>query len=406
MKKTSYFLFAILFYGLANAQISAKLMQYPDVSDTQITFVYGDDVWITSKSGGIANRLSSPDGAESFPRFSPDGSMIAYTANYHGNSDVYVINTNGGIPKRLTYHGMFDRVLGWSPDGKSVLFASSRESGRQRYSQFYTVSIKNLKIDKLPIPYGEYASLSPDGKKIAYTDRSRVHRNWKRYRGGTAPDITVFNLTTFKSENITNNMANDELPMWIGNDIYYMSDNGPNKRNNLWKYDSASKSNTQLTEFKDFDITYPESSSEDIVFEAGGELYLYNLSSGKTETINIQIISDQKALIPQQKKVANFMQSATLSPKGNRVIVEARGELFNLPATEGFVSNLSATSGVAEREPSWSPDGKNLACWSDLNGEYQLMLYDMTGKQKLITNLKVVFTILFFGRPIVKKSCL
>lgn len=405
MKKTSIFLFVALFYGLTYAQISGKLMQYPDVSDSQITFVYGDDVWVAPKSGGIAIKLSSPEGSESYPRFSPNGSKIAYTANYNGNNDVYVIDTNGGIPKRLTYHGMNDRVLGWAPDGKSVLFASSRESGRQRYNQFYTVSTENGKINKLPVPYGEYASFSPDGKSIAYTDRSRVNRNWKRYRGGTAPDITLFNLSTFKSENITHNIANDELPMWVGNDIYYMSDNGPNKRNNLWKYDSATKSNSQLTTFKDFDITFPESSDKDIIFEAGGELYLYNMSSGKTDKLNIQIISDQIGLIPLKKNVSDYMQSATLSPKGNRVIVQARGELFNLPATEGFVSNVTATSGVAERKPAWSPDGKHLSCWSDLNGEYQLMLYDMVGNKKarLVTSFKSGFYYSIFWSPDSKK---
>ena len=182
MKKVYLVLVLIFIYGSINAQISASLMQHPDVSDTQITFIYDDDVWIASKSGGNANRLSSPEGSESYPRFSPDGNTIAYTANYHGNSDVYLIDANGGVPKRLTYHGMFDRVLGWTPDGKSVLFASSRESGRQRYSQFYTVSAAGGPATKLPIPYGEYASFSPDGLKIAYTDRSRVNRNWKRYR--------------------------------------------------------------------------------------------------------------------------------------------------------------------------------------------------------------------------------
>jgi len=389
----------------ASAQISGKLMQYPDVSETHITFTYGDDVWIASKSGGIANRLSSPTGAESFPRFSPDGKMIAYTANYNGNNDVYVINSKGGIPKRLTFHGMTDRVLGWTPDGKSVLFASSRESGRQRYSQFYTVAIKGGSPMKLDIPYGEYASFSQDGKKIAYTDRSRVQRNWKRYRGGTAPDIHIFDLKSYQTENITTNAANDELPMWIGESIYYMSDNGPNKRNNLWVYDIASKQNSQLTNFKDYDITFPESSSSDIIFEAGGKLYLYNIASKGTTEVNVQIISDQKELIPEIKNVSKYLQDATISPDGNRVVVQARGELFNLPATEGYVSNISNTSGVAERSPAWSPDGKHLACWSDSNGEYQLLLYDLenSDKPKTITKNKSGFFYTIHWSPDSKK---
>ena len=404
--KKAYLVLVIMFICVSiNAQISGRLMQYPDVSDTHITFIYGDDVWIASKSGGSAHRLSSPEGSESYPRFSPDGSMIAYTANYHGNSDVYIINTNGGVPKRLTYHGMFERVLGWSPDGKSVLFASSRESGRQRYNQFYTIPVTGGSPTKLPVPYGEFASFSPDGQKIAYTDRSRVHRNWKRYRGGTAPDITVFDLTTYATENITNNMANDELPMWKEDAIYYMSDNGPNKRNNLWKYDLSAKTNTQLTNFKDFDITFPESGSSDIIFEAGGKLYLYNLATSTTTELDIEVISDQRGLIAEQKNVASMLQSATVSPDGNRIVVQARGELFSLPATEGFVANLSASSGSAERKPAWSPDGNSVAYWSDATGEYQLMLYDMTGKQqpKTLTNFTSGFNYSIFWSPDSKK---
>ena len=404
MKKLS-FLIIMLFFGVMSAQISGELMQFPDVSDTHITFVYGDDVWIMPKSGGIANRLSSPEGAESFPRFSPDGKMIAYTANYQGNDDVYIIDINGGIPKRLTYHGMPDRVLGWTPDGKSVLFASSRESGRQRYSQFYTISITDGILTKLPVPYGEYASFSSDGQKIAYTDRTRVHRNWKRYRGGTAPDITVFDLNTFECENITNTIANDELPMWVGDHIYYMSDNGPDKRNNLWKHDNETKKNIQLTHFVDFDITYPESCSSDIIFEAGGKLYLFNLDTEKTNEVTVQVISDQKNLISKQKNAEDFMHSATLSPDGNRVIIEARGDLFDLPATEGFVSDLTASSGTAEREPAWSPDGKYIAYWSDASGEYQLNLYDVKGiqKPKTVTDFKSGFYYSIFWSPDSKK---
>lgn len=404
--KKAYLILALSFiYTTTSAQISGSLMQHPDVSDTQITFIYGDDVWVASKNGGVANRLSSPNGTEQYPKFSPDGNMIAYTANYNGNSDVYFINSKGGVPKRLTYHGMYDRVLGWSTDGKSILFASSRESGRQRFNQFYTVSIEGGSPKKLPVPYGEFASFSPDGLKIAYTDRSRVNRNWKRYRGGTAPDITIFDLTTHASEYITNNTANDELPMWIENAVYYMSDNGPNKRNNLWKYDLNTKSNTQLTNFKDFDITFPGNSATEIIFEAGGKLHLYNINTATTEELDIKIISDQIGLIPVQKNVASFLQNTSISPDGNRIVTQARGELFSLPAEEGFVANLSASPGSAERNPAWSPDGKSVACWSDASGEYQLVLYDMTGKNKpkTITSFTSGFNYSIFWSPDSKK---
>ncbi len=405
MRSFSLFVVSLLLFTTVHSQISAHLMQHPDVSETQIAFIYGDDVWVVPKSGGVAYRLSSPDGMESYPRFSPDGTMIAYTANYGGNSDVYVIDSKGGIPKRLTYHGMLDRVLGWTPDGKSVLFSSSRESGRQRYRQFYTISISGGAATKLPVPYGEHASFSPDGSKMAFTDRTRVHRNWKRYRGGTAPDISVFDLTTYETENVTNNMGNDEIPMWIGNAIYYMSDNGPNKRNNLWKYDIATKSNSQLTEFVDFDITYPNNSNSDIVFEAGGKLFLYNIANNNASEVSVQIVSDQKGLIPLQKKVADFVQNATLSPDGNRVVVQARGELFDLPAKEGYIANLSSSSGAAERKPSWSPDGKYVACWSDSQGEYQLTLYDMTGDRppRTVTNFENGFRYSIHWSPDSKK---
>ncbi len=395
----------LLFCLSIMAQVDGSLMQHPDVSNTQITFIYGDDVWIAPKNGGLASRLSSPEGSESYPRFSPDGNMIAFTANYNGNNDVYIIPSNGGIPKRLTYHGMSDKVLGWTPDGKSVLFASSRESGRQRYSQFYTISINGGAPTKLPVPYGEYASFSSDGSKIAYTDRSRVNRNWKRYRGGTAPDITVFDLNNFTSQNITNNSANDELPMWKDNTIYYMSDNGPNKRNNLWKYDLSTRTNSQLTNFKDFDITFPEIGPSEIIFEAGGILYLYNIASGTEKAISISLISDQRDLLPVQKEVSSMLQNLTIAPDGSRVVAQARGELFNLPAVEGYVSNVSQSSGSAERKPAWSPDGKSIACWSDASGEYQLVIYDMTGKKKArtVTNFTTGFNYSIYWSPDSKK---
>ena len=405
MKKLTLTLISLLVGFSLQAQVNARLMRYPDVSETHVTFVYGDDVWIVPKSGGTAIKLSSPAGEEVFPRFSPDGNHIAFTANYEGNSDVYVIESMGGIPKRLTYHGMFDRTLDWTPDGASILFASSRESGRQRYSQFYKVSAEGGTAEKLPVPYGEYASFSPDGTQLAYTDRSRTNRTWKRYRGGTAPDIHIFNLTTFSTQNITNNDANDELPMWHGNSIYFLSDRGTENRANIWKYDLSSGSSTQITNFSDFDIHYPAIGPSDLVFQAGDQLYLLDLSNDQYSAVNINIVSDRISLIPTQKNVSSMLQAATVSPDGKRVVAQARGELFSLPAEEGYVSDISQTSGAAERSPAWSPDGKLVACWSDATGEYQLTLYDMTGKipPRTVTSFGNGFRYDIFWSPDSKK---
>jgi len=258
------------------AQIDAGLFRFPDVSKTQIVFAYANDIWIIPKEGGTAIKLSSPPGVESYPKFSPDGKSIAFSGNYDGNTDAYVIPVNGGVPVRLTSHGYSDRVVDWTTDGKKVLFASSRESGKSRFNQFYTVPASGGVIEKLPLAYAEYGSYSPDGKQIAVVFRSQVGRNWKRYRGGWKADIQIFNLNTKESKAIGEEAdAGNEFPMWNGNNIYFLSDRGPELKMNLWKYDLNNKTYTQLTNFKDNDVHYPSLGPDDIVFEAGGKLYLY-----------------------------------------------------------------------------------------------------------------------------------
>ena len=261
------------------AQVDARMLQYPDVSQTQITFYYGGDLWVVSKEGGIANKLTNAKGEEILPRFSPDGSKIAFSGNYDGNVDVYVVPSMGGMAERVTHHGMFDRMDDWYPDGSKILYTSSMESGKQRFSQFYSVSPAGGMPDKLPVPYGEFGSLSPDGKMIAYTPRTRSFRTWKRYRGGMAPDIWIFNLETKASENITDNPANDEFPMWYKNTIYFLSDRNSEKRSNIYAYDVNTKQTRQVTDFKDYDTHFPSIGPDDIVFENGGKLYLLDLSS-------------------------------------------------------------------------------------------------------------------------------
>jgi tricorn protease len=377
----------------AFAQIDARMLRNPDVSATQIAFVYAGDIWVVPKAGGVASRLSSPRGEESNPRFSPDGTQIAFTANYDGNLDVYVVSSQGGEPVRLTHHPMPDRVIDWHPDGKRVLFASSRESGRQRYNQFYLVSTTGGMPEKLAVPYGEAGSFSPDGSSLAYVPQTQANRTWKRYRGGWSPDIWTFNLTSFASSNVSKSPAVDEFPMWHGETIYFMSDRGAGQRQNLWALDRKAGSARQVTDMRDFDVAFPSLGPADIVFSAGGRLYRLELNGGKVVDVPVQVVTDRSTLKARAEKVSELIEWASVSPAGKRAVFEARGELFSVPAEHGPVMAMTRTSGVAERYPRWSPDGKTLAYWSDRSGEYELTLRpaDGGGAEKKITSLGAGF---------------
>ena len=407
MKFSSFFLFSFLLLINSDSygQVDARLFQYPDVSDTHIAFSYGGDIWLADKNGGDATRLTSAKGNETFAKFSPDGSQIAFSGNYDGNSDIYVMDVKGSVPKRVTHHGMMDRLLDWYPDGKSLLFVNSSESGKQRFSQFYSISPNGGIPKKLPMAYGEFGNLSPDASKIAFTDRSRIFRTWKRYRGGTASDVWIFDLTTLESENITANNANDELPMWVGDKIYFLSDQGTNQRFNIWSYNTITKTSKQITNHSDYDVHFPSNSEEDIVYEAGGKIYLLNLSTEVADEIKIRITSDMITLKERKESVESYIQSGAISPDGNRAVIQARGEIFSLPAEKGVVTNLTRSTGVAERSPAWSPNGKYIAYWSDKSGEYELTVRDMTkgGKEEQLTNLGPGFRYQLYWSPDSKK---
>ncbi|MBV9963509.1 MAG: PD40 domain-containing protein, partial [Parafilimonas sp.] len=388
------------------AQIDAGLFRYPDVSQTQIVFSYANDLWIIPKDGGTAIKLSSPPGVESYPKFSPDGKSIAFSGNYDGNNDVYVLPVNGGVPVRLTEHGYPDRVIDWTNDGKRVVFASIRESGKARFNQFYTVSANGGADNKLPFAYAEYGSYSPDGNQMALVFRSQVGRNWKRYRGGWKADIVLYNFQTNVSEYISQQSdAGYEFPMWHANTIYFLSDRGEEERMNLWKYDLSSKVFTQLTKFTDYDVHYPSLGPDDIVFEAGGKLYLYSLSSQQQKEINVNVITDEALLKPKIESVEKLVQHVSLSADGNRVLVEARGDIFSVPAKDGYVKDLTRTSGVAERYPAYSPDGKTMAYWSDSSGEYELWIADMNreNSSRKLTSYGAGFRYSSFWSPDSKK---
>ena len=363
------------------AQIDARLMHQPDVSESHIVFSYANNLWLVPKEGGQALQLTTADGEEYHPKFSPDGSHIAFSGNYQGNYDVYKMSIQGALPQRLTYHGYSDRVLGWHPNGEQVLFASSRKSGKMRWRQFYLSNEEGLPT-KLPIEHGEYGSLSEDGKTIAFTDKSRVSRNWKRYRGGTAPDIWVMNLEDQSAEKIAKNDANDELPMIKGDLIYFLSDRGPAKRNNLWVFNQTDKSLKQLTFFQEYDMHYPSMGPSDIVFEAAGKLHLFNLKTEKTNEIKVTLVSDQKALMPQLVNTEDYLSDISIAHDAKRLVVEARGDVYTVPVKEGVTKNLTQTSGSYERTPSWSPNGEKIAYWSDASGEYQLVIYNTTDQSE------------------------
>ena len=376
MKKIIFLFCISIFYNFPSfSQINAGLFRYPDVSKTQIVFTYANDVWIIPKEGGTAEKLSSPAGVEIFPKFSPDGRTIAFSGNYDGNMDVYTIPVNGGVPMRLTQHGAADRVVDWSPDGSKVLFASGRESGRNRFSQFYTIPATGGTAAKLPFAYAEFGAYSPDGNQMAVVFVSQAFRNWKRYRGGWKANIHLFNFTNNTSENISaNEVAGNEFPMWHENFIYFLSDRGTEQRMNLWRYNISTKKYEQLTNYKDYDIHFPSAGPDDIVFEEGGKLCLFTFASQQVKTINVNVVTDKASLKPKATTAEKYVQHASISPDGNRVLVEARGDIFSVPAENGPVKNITRTTAMAERYPAWSPDGRSIAYWSDQTGEYELWI--------------------------------
>jgi tricorn protease len=375
--------------GALHAQIDARMLRQPDVSDTHIAFVYAGDIWVVPKSGGTAQRLSSPSGEEALPRFSPDGSTIVFTGNYDGNADIYTIPAMGGRPVRITHHPMGDRVLDWYPDGRSILFASSMESGRQRFSQLYRVARDGGLPEKLPLAHAEFGAVSPDGRWLAFMPKERDSRTWKRYRGGRAPEIWLFNLDDYSSRNITANDANDAHPMWHSRTLYFLSDRGPNLRHNIWAYDLDSETFRQVTHFDDFDIHRPAIGPSEIVFEAGGRLHLLDLAAEEYREVEIDVVTDLATLKPHIENVSDLIFSGWVSPTGKRAVFEARGDVFTVPAEHGPIRNLTASSGTAERYPAWSPDGKHIAYWSDRSGEYELTIrpVDGSGAEERLTSL-------------------
>lgn len=383
------------------AQVDARMLRQPAVSATQIAFVYGGDIWVMPKGGGTAVRLTSARGEESFPRFSPDGSLIAFTGNYDGNQDVYVMPSTGGEPRRITYHPGPDRMVAWYPDGKSILFASPRASETDRYNKLFKVSATGGQPVPLPMPYGEFASLSRDGKTVAYMPAAVDARTWKRYRGGWAPDVWTFDLEKGTARNVTHDEANDAQPMWHDSTLYFLSDRGANERGNVWAYDTKKDAFRQITTFDDFDVKYPSIGPSDIVFQKGDGLYLLDLATQQAREVSVKLVTDKSTLRPRAENVGTTISDGGISPTGKRAVFEARGDVFTVPAEEGLVRALTNTSASAERTPAWSPDGRSIAYFSDRTGEYELTVRnaDGTGEEKTLTKLGPGFRYSPFWSP-------
>ncbi|MBK9385454.1 MAG: PD40 domain-containing protein [Planctomycetes bacterium] len=371
----------------------AGMLRTPDVSATQIAFVYANDLWVVARDGGLAVPLASPPGPESTPRFSPDGQSIAFVGNYEGNRDLYVIPVAGGAALRVTHHPDGEQLYDWTAQGE-LLFSSAGFSDLGRKSQLFRVGPQGGLPTPLPVPYGANASLSADGRWLAYTPHSHDGRTWKRYRGGMATDVLLFDLQAQTAEKITDWEGTDSQPMWNGSELWYLSDAGTEHRLNLFRYDPRTKQREQITRYADYDVKWPAmgpgtNGKGEIVFQLGKDLVLLDCATKATRVVKISIPGDRATLRPQSYDAAETIQGWDLSPSAKRVVVEARGDIWTLPAKDGPPRNLTRTPGIADRAPAWSPDGKWVAYFSDRDGEYDLCvtLADGKGETKKLAEL-------------------
>ncbi len=376
-----------------------RLMRFPDIYKDKIVFMYGGDLWLASSAGGDARRITSDAGRELFPKFSPDGKWIAFTGQYDGNFNVYVMPAQGGQPKQLTFYqgaaaqlndrmGIHNEVVTWFPDSKRILFLSRRDASNGWTKRPFSVSIDGGLPEPLPVTEGGLSSFSPDGTKIAYNPIFRNFRTWKRYTGGLAQAIAIYDLKNNSVEDVPHTEWTDSFPMWHGNTIYFSSDRGPEHRLNLYSYDLGSKQVEQLTHFTDFDVMWPSLGPDSIVFENGGYLYTFDLDSKQPKKLTVFLPGDRDQSIKHWASVAKNITDFDISPEGKRAVFGARGEVFTVPAKEGSVRNLTRTPGIREKSVAWSPDGRWIVYISDRSGEDELYIapQDGMGKEQQITS--------------------
>jgi tricorn protease len=357
-----------------------RMLSQPALSANNIAFIYAEDLWIANSDGSYPRRLTIDEGIESYPVFSPDGKTIAFSAQYDGNTDVFLVPVEGGVPKRLTWHPGNDIVRGFSPDGANVLFASQRFVFSGAFLQFFLVPVTGGFPVQLSIPSGYTASYSPDGKSMAYTPVAPAYQQWKNYRGGRISKIWIYSFADHSVVKIPQPKegCNDADPMWIEGKVYFISDR--NGEFNLFSYDLSTSEIRELTSNKDFPILKATSGNGKIIFEQGGYLNIYNPASNSTGRLTIGIAADLLELRPRFVQGNSYIRSLDISPTGARVVFDYRGDIITLPAEKGDQRNLTLTPGNHEKYPSWSPDGKNIAYFSDASGEYELHIKSQDGK--------------------------
>lgn len=385
------FFFSLWAFVMVAAGVSAadeaRLLRFPATNGTEIVFSCAGDLYKVSADGGEAQRLTSHAGYEMFPRFSPDGKTIAFTGQYDGNTEVFTLPVSGGEPLRVTYTatnmrddlgdrmGPNNMVMTWHPDGQRIVYRNRISSSFD--GKLYLVSRDGGLSDVIPLPEGGFCSYSPDGKQLAYNRVMREFRTWKYYRGGMADDIWIYNADKQTVENITANEAQDIIPMWIGDEIFFLSDR--DRTMNIFVYNTKTKRTDKVTDFTAYDVKFPSSHGNTIVFENGGYIYKMDAASKQPEKVPVFLASDNVYARSEIKDGAGYVKSASLSPDGVRMVVTARGEVFDLPVDKGVTKNITRTPGAHERNGQWSPDGLSIVYISDETGETELFLRSAAG---------------------------